>query len=52
MNFQKELTCPCGDYEFFLEYNSKKKLSLFCPFCGADFDDEQNLNNNDDFDDE
>ena len=34
----KELTCPCGEYDYVVCYErrGKKEDPSFCPFCGAD----------------
>lgn len=45
--------CPCGDFEFKLDYSSATEMPqelLYCVFCGAEIDEE--IEELDDFDDD
>ena len=39
----KELSCPCGEYDYMICYErrGKKEEPSFCPFCGADAEEDK-----------
>ena len=39
---EKEFECPCGEHEYTVIYEKrgKKASPQFCPFCGADAEEE------------
>lgn len=39
---EKDITCPCGEYDYtvIFEKRGKKLDPIYCPFCGADTEEE------------
>jgi hypothetical protein len=39
----RDITCPCGEYEYMVSFEKrgKKGEPVFCPFCGADTEEEK-----------
>jgi len=39
---EKEISCPCGECEYIVVYEKRgKKLEpVYCPFCGADAEED------------
>ena len=40
---EKDLSCPCGEYDYTVIYEKrgKKASPQFCPFCGADAEEDK-----------
>jgi len=40
---EKDFECPCGEHEYTVVYRRKNKKDepLFCPFCGAEAEEEK-----------
>ena len=40
---EKDLSCQCGEYDYTVIYEKrgKKGIPQFCPFCGADAEEDK-----------
>lgn len=43
-----DITCPCGEHEYYLEYSYPKHCEMFCPFCGTEIEEENDQEDTED----
>ena len=54
MSITFKASCPCGDFDFTLKYNSPsdEPVQIYCPFCGVEIEDKtDDVEEEDDYED-